>query len=33
MPFQVGQVLEPSPVCPPNTTPEQAARMKPFVCE
>lgn len=30
MPFQVGQVLEPSPVCPPNTTPEEAALLKPF---
>ena len=30
MPFQIGWVLEPSPVCPPETTREQAAAMAPF---
>ncbi len=29
MPFQVGQVLDPSPFCPPDTTREEAALMRP----
>jgi penicillin-binding protein 1B len=30
MPFQIGQVLYPSPVCPPDVTAEEAALMAPF---
>jgi penicillin-binding protein 1B len=33
MPFEVGTVLNPSPACPPSTTPEEAALMQPLLQE
>jgi len=31
MPFELGTVLNPSPACPPSTTPEEAALMQPLL--